>query len=192
MAGVLSLDELVGLLDRFGMRVEVDLAAAAADGMGPELVAARLAHALVGAVEAHATRAEDAARHAGAGPADIGQVALTAFAGAGCAAEPDEWALLEWRATRLAMVLSALDFTGPLPRQGQVGSGDTLVRTIRTVAAALSGMTSAQHAASNPHRGPQEARDAARALSRGMDALEQAAADAPLHRTLSQLMQMTD
>ncbi|MEX5636614.1 hypothetical protein AB1460_29295 [Parafrankia sp. FMc2] len=189
---MLSLDELVGLLDRFGMRVEVDLAAAAADGMGPELVAARLAHALVGAVEAHATRAEDAARHAGAGPADIGQVALTAFAGAGCAAEPDEWALLEWRATRLAMVLSALDFTGPLPRQGQVGSGDTLVRTIRTVAAALSGMTSAQHAASNPHRGPQEARDAARALSRGMDALEQAAADAPLHRTLSQLMQMTD
>ncbi|WP_163549150.1 hypothetical protein [Candidatus Frankia nodulisporulans] len=192
MAGVLSLDELVGLLDRFGMRVEVDLPGAAADGVGPELVAARLAHALVGAVEAHATRAEDAARQAGAGPADLGNVALMAFAGAGCAAEDDEWALLEWRATRLAMVLSGLDFTGPFPRHDQIGAGDALVRTIRTVAAALAGMTSAKHTASNPRRGPQDARDAARALSRGMDALEQAAADAPLHRTLSQLMEMTE
>lgn len=82
--------------------------------------------------------------------------------------------------------------SGPLPRQGQVGAGDALVRTIRTVAAALAGMTSAKHAASNPLRGPQNARDAGRALSRGMDALEQAAADAPLHRNLGQLMEMTD
>ncbi|THJ75379.1 hypothetical protein [Candidatus Frankia alpina] len=192
MAGVLSLDELVGLLDRFGTRVEVDLAGAAADGIGPELVAARLAHVLVGAVEAHATRAEDAARRAGAGPEDIGKVALMAFAGAGCAAETDEWALLEWRTTRLAMVLSGLDFTGPFPRQGQIGAGDALVRTIRTVAAALSGMTSAKHAATNPRRRSQNARDAGRALSRAMDALEQAAADAPLHRNLGQLMETAD
>jgi hypothetical protein len=39
---VLSLDELVALLDRFGMRVRVDLADAA-EGVSPELVTARLA-----------------------------------------------------------------------------------------------------------------------------------------------------
>jgi len=192
MADVLSRYELVGLLERFGMKVKVDLDGAAADGVRPELVTARLAHALVGAVEAHATRAEDAARQAGADVSDIGEVALTAFAGAACNREADEWALIEWRATRLAMVLSGLDFDGPLPRDGKVGSGDTLVRTIRLVAAALSAMASAKHAASNPLRGAGVARDAGQALSRAMDALEQAAADAPLHRNIGQLMRMTD
>jgi hypothetical protein len=192
MADVLSLDELVGLLDRFGMKVNVDLQGAAADGVSPELVTARLAHALVGAVEAHATRAEETARQAGADVADIGEVALMAFAGAACGREADEWALIEWRATRLAMVLSGLDFGGPLQRDGQVGSGDTLVRTIRLVAAALSGMASAKHAASNPLRAAGVARDAGQALSKAMDALEQAAADAPLHRNIGQLMGMTD
>jgi len=48
------------------------------------------------------------------------------------------------------MVLSGLDFGGPLPRQGQAGSGDMLVRTIRQVAAALSVMASAKHAAVSP------------------------------------------
>src|SRR6266536_5529704 len=110
MAGVLSLDELVALLDRFGMKVKVDLADAAADGVSAELVTARLAHALVGVVEAHATRAEDAARQTGADVEDIGEVALMAFAGANCQGESDEWALIEWRATRLAMVLNGLDF----------------------------------------------------------------------------------
>lgn len=38
MAGVPSLDELVGLLDRFGMKVAVDLDDAASDGVSPELV----------------------------------------------------------------------------------------------------------------------------------------------------------
>jgi len=76
-----------------------------------------------------------------------------AFAGAACGREADEWALIEWRATRLAMVLSGLDFGGPLQRDDKVGSGDTLMRTIRLVAAALSAMASAKHAASNPLRG---------------------------------------
>ncbi len=114
-----------------------------------------------------------------------------AFAGANCQHEADEWALIEWRATRLAMVLSGLDFGGPLPRQGQAGSGDVLVRTIRQVAAALSAMASAKHAAVNPVRGDGVAAEAGRALSRAMDALEQAAADAPLHRNLGDLMRMT-
>ena len=192
MVDVLSLDELVALLDRFGMKIEVDLAGAAAEGVSPELVHARLAHALVGAVEAHATRAEEAARRTGADVEDIAEVALMAFAGAGSAAESDEWALIEWRTTRLAMVLSGLDFAGPLKREGRIGSGDTLVRTIRQVAAALSAMASAKHAGSNPLRGRGVARDAGQALSRGMDVLEQAAKDVPLHRNIGQLMQMTD
>ncbi len=192
MADVLSLDELVALLDRFGMKVKVDLAEAAADGVSPELVRARLAHALVGAVEAHATRAEEAARRAGADVEEIAEVALMAFAGAGSAVESDEWALIEWRTNRLAMVLSGLDFAGPLKREGRIGSGDTLVRTIRQVAAALSAMASAKHAGSNPLRDKGVARDAGLALSRGMDVLEQAAKDVPLHRNIGQLMQMSD
>ncbi|MET7517944.1 hypothetical protein ABZS88_31595 [Streptomyces sp. NPDC005480] len=71
--------ELVELLARFGMLVQVD--EAAADSR--ELMVASPAHALVGAAEAHASRAEDAANRAGAGPADIGQAALMAFAGVG-------------------------------------------------------------------------------------------------------------
>ena len=192
MADVMNLDELVALLDRFGMKVKVDLAEAAADGVSPELVRARLAHALVGAVEAHATRAEEAARRTGADVEDIAEVALMAFAGAASDGEPDGWALIEWRTTRLVMVLSGLDFAGPLKREGRVGSGDTLVRTIRQVAAALSAMSSAKHAAANPLRDRGVARDAGLALSRGMDVLEQAAKDVPLHRNIGQLMQMTD
>jgi hypothetical protein len=45
-----------------------------------ELQSAQLAHALVGAAEAHATRAEQAYRDAGAQPADLIQASLMAFA----------------------------------------------------------------------------------------------------------------
>lgn len=51
------------------------------------------------------------------------------------------------------------------------------------VAAALSAMASAKHAAVNPLRGEEVAADAGRALSRAMDALEAAAVAAPLHAT---------
>jgi hypothetical protein len=189
---VLGLDDLVELLDRFGMKVQLDLDGAAEDGVSRELLTARLAHALVGVVEAHATQAEEAARQAGADTSGIAEVALMAFAGANCTGESDEWALLEWRVTRLAMVLAGLDFSGPLPREGRVGSGDVLVRTIRMVTAALSGMVSAKHAAVNPLREPGTARDAGLALSRAMDALEKAVEDAPLHRNVGDLMRMTD
>jgi hypothetical protein len=80
MTDVLTLDELVGLLDRFGMKVKVDLAEAVADGQTPEYVTARLSHALVG-VMAHATRAEEAVRRAGCGPEELAEVALMGFAG---------------------------------------------------------------------------------------------------------------
>jgi hypothetical protein len=189
---VFTSGELVELLDRFGMKVQLDPAGAAADGVSPELVTARLAHALVGVVEAHASQAEDAARRTGAEVEDLAEVALMAFAGASCQGETDEWALIQWRAVRLSMVLSELDFGGPFPREGRVGSGDVLVRTIRQVAAALSGMATAKHAAVNPLRPAGESRDAAAALAKAMTVLEQAAADAPLHRNLAQLMTMTD
>lgn len=44
---VLTSDELVELLDRFGMKVQLDPAGAAADGVSPELVTARLASTAV-------------------------------------------------------------------------------------------------------------------------------------------------
>jgi len=192
MVAVLDPDELVALPDRFGMKVQVDLAGAAAEGVSRELVTARPAHALVGVVEAHATRAEEAARRTGADVADIAEVALMAFAGANCSGEADEWALIEWRTARPAMVPTGPDLGGPFPRQGEIGSGDVLVKTIRSVAAALSGTATAEHAASDPLRGSGVARDAGPALARAMDVLEQAAADAPLHRNVADLMRTTD
>ena len=192
MSAVGDQDDLVELLGRFGMKVELDPVGAAEDGVSPELVTARLAHALVGALEAHASRAEEAARRAGAEVSDIAEVALTAFAGANCGNEIEEWALIEWRAVRLAMVLSGLDFAGPIQREGEVGSGDVLVRTIRWVAAALSGMTTAKRVGSDPLRAAGVGRDGGLALSRAMDVLEQAAADIPLHRNVGDLMRMTD
>ena len=64
---VIPLEELAELLARFGMIVGVDPSREANN----ELQAVQLAHALVGAAEAHATRAEQAYRDAGAGPADL-------------------------------------------------------------------------------------------------------------------------
>ncbi|MGH9125011.1 MAG: hypothetical protein ACRDZ8_09840 [Acidimicrobiales bacterium] len=59
-----------------------------------ELQAAQLAHALVGAAETHATRAEQAYRDAGAEPADLIQSSLMAFGGVNCQNEVDELALI--------------------------------------------------------------------------------------------------
>ncbi len=192
MADVLTQGELLELLDRLGMKVQLDPAGAAAGGVRPELVTARLAHALVGVVEAHASRAEDAARRAGATVEDIADVALMAFAGANCQNEPDEWALIQWRTVRLSMVLSGLDFAGPLPRDGAVGSGDALAAAIRQVAAALSGMATAKHTAVNPRRPAGEARDAGQALVKAMDVLKHVTADAGRHRAMGHLMATTD
>lgn len=188
---VMDLGELQDLLARFGMMVSLDTS----PGADRELQTAQLAHALVGVVEAHATRAEEAYRAAGAQPADLVAASLMAFAGVNCQNETDELALINWRATRLAGVLSALDFGGPsprFPRQGDIGSGDVLMRTIRLVAAALSGMTSAAHTASNPLRGDTDAADAGHALSRAMDALEEAVKDIHTHRAVGDLMRRTD
>jgi len=185
---IMELGELKDLLAKFGMMVGLDTSADA----NTELQVAQLAHALVGVVEAHATRAEEAYRMAGAGPADIIQASLMAFGGVNCQTEADELALIHWRATRLAGVLGALHFGGPFPRKGAIGSGDVLIRTIRLVAAALSGMTSAAQASANPLRGNEDAALAGQALSKAMDALEEATKDIHTHRAIGDLMRMTD
>jgi hypothetical protein len=65
---VIEMEDLAALLARFGMIVKLD----ESPGAEAELQAAQMAHALVGAAEAHATRAEHAYRAAGADSADIG------------------------------------------------------------------------------------------------------------------------
>ena len=185
---IMELGELKELLAKFGMMVGLDTSPEA----DTKFQAAQMAHALVGVVEAHATRAEDAYRAAGAEPPDIIQASLMAFAGVNCQNEVDELALINWRATRLAGVLSALDFGGPFPRKGEVGSGDALIRTIRLVGAALSGMTTAAVAAANPRRGDTDAALAGQALSKAMGALEEAAKDIHTHRAMGDLMRLAD
>lgn len=182
---MIPLDELAELLARFGMIVGVDPSREANN----ELQAVQLAHALVGAAEAHATRAEQAYRDAGAGPADLTQASLMAFAGVNCQNEADELALIMWRATRLA---GALDFSGPIGRQGELGSGDSLIRTMRLVAAALSGMATAAQASVNPLRGRGESAAAGQALTKAMSALEEAAKDTNRHRAIGELMGLVD
>jgi hypothetical protein len=155
-----------------------------------ELQSAQMAHALVGAAEAHATRAEQAYRDAGAQPPDLTQASLMAFAAVNCQNEADELGLIQWRATRLAGALAALDFSGQIPRKGEVGSGDALIHTMRLVAAALSGLTTAAQTAANPLRGPGEAAQAGEALVKAMGCLEEAAKDVHRHRAVGELMGM--
>lgn len=157
-----------------------------------QLQTAQLAHALVGAAEAHATCAEQAYRDAGAGPAELTQASLMAFGGVNCQNEVDELALISWRATRLAGVLGALDFPGPIARQGDIGSGDSLIRTMRLVAAAVSGMATAAHTSINPLRGPKDSAVAGQALAKAMTALEEAAKDIHRHRAIGDLMGMVE
>ena len=87
--GVIGHQELAALLAPFGMIVQVD----------PEedlvFQTAQLANVLVGAVEAHTSRAEDAYRQQGAGPADLMQVGLMVFAGMPCQGPADELALIQ-------------------------------------------------------------------------------------------------
>jgi hypothetical protein len=180
--------ELAALLARFGMIVGLDTSPEADE----EFQSAQLAHALVGVAEAHATRAEQAYREAGAQPADLIQASLMAFGAVNCQNEADELALISWRATRLAGVLGALDFPGPIPRKGEVGSGDSLIHTMRLVAAALCGMATAAQASADPLRGPGEAATAGQALAKAMSALQEAAKEVHRHRAVGELMGMAD
>jgi hypothetical protein len=180
--------ELAALLARFGMIVGLDTSPEADE----EFQSAQLAHALVGVAEVHATRAEQAYRDAGAQPADLTQASLMAFGAVNCQNEADELALIQWRATRLAGVLAALDFPGQIPRKGEVGSGDALIHTMRLVAGALCGMATAAQASANPLRGPGATASAGQALAKAMSILDEAAKDVDRHRAVGELMGMTD
>ena len=183
---VIGQQDLAALLAPFGMIVTVD------PDEDMAMQTAQMANALVGAVEAHASRAEDAYRRQGADPAGLVQVGLMAFAGVPCQGPADELALIQWRAQHLAGALSSLDFPGPVKRQGDVGSGDALTRTMRLTAAALAAMAKAACTFADPARGPGAAREAGVVLSRGMDALAEAAKDVHRHRAAGDLMGMTD
>ncbi len=184
----MDVEELAELLATFGMIVTID----PDPEQSTEMMRVQLAQALVGVAEGHATRAEELARRRGAGPAELGQAALMAFAGVNCHSHVEELALINWRVVRLCQVLTALDFPGPLPRQGDIGSGDVLMRTIRLTAAALSGMTTAAYTALNPHRVGGDSATAGQALSKAMTALEDAVKDVHTHRAIGELMGMTD
>ena len=183
---VIGQQDMAALLAPFGMIVNVD------PDEDMALQTAQMANALVGAVEAHASRAEDAYRQQGASPVDLVQVGLMAFAGVPCQGPTDELALIQWRTQHLAGALDALDFPGPIKREGDIGSGDALTRTMRLTAAALTGMAKAAHTSSDPARGPGAAREAGVLLSRAMDALAEAAKDVHRHRAVGDLMGMTD
>ena len=74
---MIPLEQMTALLARFGMIVGLD----ASPEADTQLQAAQMAHALVGAAEAHATRAEQTYRDARAQPPHITQASLMAFAG---------------------------------------------------------------------------------------------------------------
>lgn len=182
---VIGARTLVEMLAPFGMLVQLDREA------DQDFQVAQLANALVGVAEAHASRAEDAYRKKGAAPEDLVQASLMAFGGAACDGPGDDLALIQWRAQHLAGALHSLDFPGPFPREGQVGSGDALIKTMRLTAAALLAMAHAALVVKDPERGDGEAGQAGVLLNRAMDALEKAAGDAPAHRAVGDLLRMT-
>jgi hypothetical protein len=53
-------------------------------------------------------------------------------------------------------------------------------------------MATAAQTAANPHREPGQAAEAGQTLAKAMSALEQAARDVDRHRTIGELMGMTD
>ena len=110
--GVIGHQELAALLAPFGMIVQVD------PDEDMAFQTAQMANALVGAVEAHASRAEDAYRQQGAGPAELVQTGLMAFAGVPCQGPADELALIQWpgSASGRRAQLARLPRADPAPR----------------------------------------------------------------------------
>ena len=161
----------------------------------------QMAHALAGCVQAHASRAEDAYRISACANGEddketwkhITQASLMAFAGINCRSAADELALISWQATRLARRARRAGLPGPDPREGDVGSGDTLMRTIRLTAAALSGMLKAAHAAADPRAGKTATSPwPGRAWSRRWPRSRPPPGDADLHTAAGELMAMGD
>ena len=89
-------------------------------------------------------------------------------------------------------MLGTLDFNGPFPRKGASAPADVLIRTIRLVAAALSGMTSAAHGIGQPAARQLRRRHRRPGPIQSDDALEEAAKDVHTHRAIGDLMGMID
>ncbi|MEU4213225.1 hypothetical protein AB0F13_25095 [Streptomyces sp. NPDC026206] len=141
-----------------------------------------LAHALVGATENHAMRAEAAAREAGIGIQEIGEATGQAFNGAAGRSVADDVFLLSWRAQRLAQAV------------GQVNANneaDKVTKAVELTAGALMDLLQAAHTMRNPERGDGEARDAARCVQAADKALTEAQETGGLE-VLAQLLELTD
>ena len=166
-------------LEVFGVRVGLDPAAPVHEqSLG-------LAHALVGAAEVHAMLAEQTARAAGAGPAELGEATGQTFNGAATRTPADDLQLLSWEATALVRRIQA--FASTQPR-----GGDELLKTVMMTAAALSGLLNVAHTMSDPEREDGATRDAAELLPKAITALEKAAETAGGQRFLADLLTMTD
>jgi hypothetical protein len=177
------IDELTELLAKFGMIIRLDDSPDA----DRELQRTQLAHALVGVAEAHASRAEQRYRDAGATPSDLAEASLMAFAGVNCHTDLDEWGLISWRANRLAGALAAL---GIADRDKHPAG--SLPATLVLVAAALSGIAQAVQTSLDPDRADGDALSAGLALSKAMDALDLAAGASARHCADADLIQLLD
>lgn len=189
---VIDVADLTELLAVFGMMAGTDPLA------DRDYVRLQMSHALLGVVEAHATRAEDAYRTAQADTdprelsADLTQASLMTFAGANCQSPVDELAVIMWRATRLAGAIGVL-FAEETRHPAKGGSNDNvLLRAIGLVAAALSGMATAAATAANPNRPAGESAVAGQALIKAALALQEAAKEIDTLRAAGELMTMTN
>ncbi|MGI5119507.1 hypothetical protein ACQEU5_08200 [Marinactinospora thermotolerans] len=165
----LSTEQVMALL------AELGVTASAGQGSGDGSTALGLAYALVGAAERNAIDTERAALRAGTSPAEFGATARSRTLAAGVRSETEEFALVEWQATRLAQAIGSLahnrDSAGPAP-----AGGDRLLRAVELVAAALSALLCAAGAARDPQRDEDGARTAIDGLRQAVRALDRARA----------------
>ena len=142
---------------------------------------------MIRAAERNAIMADHRAKATGAGPGELTEFAGCTLDGAACHNDFDALALLEWRATRTTQAIQKLDLTGPSGR-----APEPLLHSILLTSAALGGLLAAAGTMRNPHRPDGETRDAARALRKAIQALDQATKDAHQHELTAQLLELTD
>jgi hypothetical protein len=163
--------EVVDLLRHFG--IDAGLRPERADEEnGTELAQVELAYGLIGAAERNAMNAEAVARRVGLGHVEFGEAERSRYLAAGVTSDADEFALTEWRATRLAQATGQLGEVSDDPADGR--ELDPLVHAIETTAAALAGLLSAATTARNPHRADGETQDAAHCVRQALRAMDEA------------------
>lgn len=181
--------EVIDLLKAFGIDAGVR-EAPAGQANAAELAQVELAFGLIGAAERNAMNAENVARGVGLGPKEFGEAARSRYLGAGVTSEAEEFALTEWRATRLAQAVGQLGEVSDDPADGR--DTDRLVHAIELTAAALAGLLSAAATARNPLRGPGETGEAAACVRKALAALDQARDGARGAQVFAELLELTD